>query len=67
LYPHDAEADTLERWAEVSAEVAKEMEEKTDTSSRLPDHAIAVNGKNGVSKSEGEAAAIASLPVSGTL
>src|SRR5277367_5855828 len=25
LYPHDAEADTRERWAKVSAEVAKEM------------------------------------------
>jgi 2-polyprenyl-6-methoxyphenol hydroxylase-like FAD-dependent oxidoreductase len=36
LYPHDAELDTKERWAEVSAQVAREMQEHTDSSTKLP-------------------------------
>jgi len=63
LYPHDAEADTRERWAEVSTQVAKEMQEKKDTSTTLPDHAVAPKASAG---EEGEASAIASLPISGS-
>jgi hypothetical protein len=63
LYPHDAELDTRERWAEVSAEVAKEMQEKTDTSRTLPDHLVAPDASE---HEGGEASAIASLPISGS-
>jgi len=47
----------------VSAEVAKEMQEKTDTSRTLPDHPVAADASE---HENGEASAIASLPVSGS-